>query len=217
MARPVFRLGVLAAVILAAVAGGAEAAAPSNVLVIGLSGDVDNLDPAVTMTNRSWAVTYPAYQRLVRYVVEDGVGTTEVEGDLATGWTVSPDGLVWTFELRQDARFADGTPVNAEAVAFSFRRLLAVGQGPADAFPTLERAEAAGPWTVRFTLSDPFAPFLFTLANNGAGIVNPAVMAHEEDGDWGQGYLAEHTLGSGPYQVELWQKDQQIRLIPNPH
>lgn len=151
MVRRFFRFGRLVAgvailaVALALGAFPAGAAAPSNVLVIGLSGDVDNLDPAVTMTNRSWAVTYPAYQRLVRYRVEDGMGTTEVEGDLATSWTVSDDGRVWTFELRQDSRFADGTPVDAEAVAVSFQRLLAVGQGPADAFPTLEQAEAVGP------------------------------------------------------------------------
>ncbi|NMA71077.1 MAG: hypothetical protein GX961_04070 [Firmicutes bacterium] len=162
-------LGVLAWVTLLGVAlfwgrWPVEAATPPNVLVIGLSGDVDNLDPAVTMTNRSWAVTYPAYQRLVRYRVENGVGTMEVEGDLASDWTVSADGRVWTFELREDARFSDGAPVDAEAVAFSFQRLLAVGQGPADAFPTLERIEAVGPWTVQFTLSQPFAPFLFTLA-----------------------------------------------------
>ncbi|MBO8141524.1 MAG: ABC transporter substrate-binding protein [Firmicutes bacterium] len=195
----------------------AGAATPRDVLVIGISGDVDNLDLHVTMTNRSWAVTYPAYQRLVRYAVRDGVGTTEVEPELATGWTVSDDGRVWTFTLRETARFADGTPVDAEAVAYSFNRLMAIGEGPADAFPTLEKVEAVGPYTVRFTLSEPFAPFLLTLANNGAGIVNPRLAEHEVAGDLGRGYLAEHTMGSGPYQVERWEKDQQIRLVPNPH
>lgn len=103
--------------VLAAIAGvPVSAATPRDVLVIGIAGDVDNLDPHVTMTNRSWAVTYPAYQRLVRYKVENGVGSTEVEPDLATGWTVSDDGLVWTFTLRRTARFADGTPVDAHAV-----------------------------------------------------------------------------------------------------
>ncbi len=192
------------------------AATPRDVLVIGIAGDVDNLDPHVTMTNRSWAVTYPAYQRLVRYKVQDGIGSTEVEPDLATGWTVSDDGLVWTFTLRTTARFADGTPVNAHAVVYSFNRLLAIGEGPADAFPTLAEVEAVDDYTVRFTLSEPFAPFLLTLANNGAAIINPRLEEHAA-GDLGRGYLAEHTMGSGPFQVELWEKDQQIRLVPNPY
>jgi len=209
---------VLVATLLAAAAGQpALAATPPDVLVIGISDDVDNLDPHVTMTNRSWAVTYPAYQRLVRYKVENGVGSTEVEPDLATGWTVSDDGLVWTFTLRRTARFADGTPVDAHAVVYSFERLLAIGEGPADAFPTLAKVEAVDDYTVRFTLSEPFAPFLLTLANNGAGIVNPRLAEREVNGDLGRGYLAEHTMGSGPYQLERWDKDQQLRLVPNPY
>lgn len=196
--------------------GTSLAATPDDVLVIGLAGDVDNLDPHVTMTNRSWAVTYYAYERLVRYKVENGMGSTEVEPDLATGWTVSDDGLVWTFTLRDNARFSDGTPVNAHAVVYSFNRLKAIGEGPADAFPTLASVEAIDDYTVRFTLSEPFAPFLLTLANNGAAIINPR-LAEYDDGDYGRSYLAEHTMGSGPYQLMRWDKDQQILLAPNPY
>src|SRR5690606_11110705 len=118
------------------------AAPPRDVLVIGISEDVDNLDLHVTMTNRAWAVTYYAYERLVRYKVENGRGSTDVEPDLAVDWTVSDDRLIWTFQLRRDARFADGTPVDAHAVVYSFNRLKAMGQGPADSFPTLEKVEA---------------------------------------------------------------------------
>lgn len=206
---------VLTALLLLCVQG--FAATPEDVLVVGIAGDVDNLDPHVTMTNRSWSVTYPVYERLVRYKEENGVGLTEVEADLATEWTVSDDGLVWTFTLRENARFSDGTPVDAEAVAFSFNRLLAIGEGPSDAFPTLSEIEPVDAYTVQFVLSEPFAPFLLTLANNGAGIVNPTLADYEADGDLGRGYLAEHSLGSGSYEVERWDKDQQIRLVPNPH
>ena len=55
-----------------------------------------------------------------------------------------------------------------------------------------------------------------TLANNGAGIVNPR-LADYDNGDYGRAWLAEHTMGSGPYQVQRWDKDQQIVLVPNPH
>src|SRR3546814_4179608 len=60
-----------------------SSATETDVLVVGKAGDADNLDPAVTMTNNSWTATYPAYERLVRFKVENGRGMTEVEGDLA--------------------------------------------------------------------------------------------------------------------------------------
>src|SRR5690606_34188735 len=112
-----------AAAILAGGVGPAQAADP-HTLVIGKSGDPDNLDPAVTMTNNSWTATYPAYERLVRFKVEDGRGTTEVEGELAESWTTSDDGKIWTFTLADGHKFADGSPVDAAAVKFSFDRLL---------------------------------------------------------------------------------------------
>ncbi len=214
---------------IAAVAGGvllgmglapqfsAQAETPTDVLVIGKAEDPRTLDPAVTMSNNAWSVTYPAYERLVTYKVEDGKGSTEVEGEVAKSWEVSDDNLTWTFELEDGHTFADGSPVDAKAVAFSFQRLLDMGQGPSGAFPSVESVEAVDDHTVKFTLKEPFAPFLYTLANNGAAIVNPKVMEHEKDGDQGQGYLSGHTLGSGAFQVDSWEKGQQIVMTPNPN
>lgn len=189
----------------------------SDVLVVGKAEDPRTLDPAVTMANNAWTVTYPVYQRLVRYQTKDGKGLTTVEGELAKSWTVSPDGLVWTFTLRGGQKFDDGTPVTAQAVKFSFDRLLAIKQGPADAFPSLVSVDALNDTTVKFTLSKPFAPFLYTLANDGAAIVNPKIAAHEVNGDRAQGWLSVHSAGSGAYRVASWEKGQSIVLEPNPH
>src|SRR5690606_40065771 len=111
-----------------ALAGGALAATPADTLVIGKPADPQTLDPAVTIDNNDWTVTYPAYQRLMRYKQIDGQGSTEVEGDLAASWTASPDNLVWTFTLAEGQRFASGDPVDAQAVKLSFERLLAKKQ-----------------------------------------------------------------------------------------
>src|SRR5882672_5037093 len=91
-----------AALLATAIAGPltASAAGDPNTLVVGKAGDADNLDPAVTMTNNSWTVTY--------------------------------DGLQWTFTLADGHKFADGTPVNAAAVKYSFDRLLKVAKGPSE-------------------------------------------------------------------------------------
>jgi peptide/nickel transport system substrate-binding protein len=194
-----------------------SSATETDVLVVGKAGDADNLDPAVTMTNNSWTATYPAYERLVRFKVEDGRGSTEVEGDLASSWVASDDGREWTFKLVDGRKFADGTPVNAEAVKFSFERLLKVGKGPGESVGPISEVQAIDDSTVKFVLKEPFGPFLAGLSTNGAGIVSPAVMTHEVDGDLAQAYLSDHTMGSGPYQVTSWEKDQQIVLEPNPN
>nr|WP_223300504.1 ABC transporter substrate-binding protein [Pantoea sp. At-9b] len=185
-------------------------------LVIGKAADPQTLDPAVTIDNNDWTVTYPAYQRLVRYKTVEGKGSTEVEGDLATSWQASEDQKTWTFKLKENEKFDDGSAVTADAVKASFERLLKIKQGPAEAYPADLKIDVVDPHTVKFTLSQPFAPFLYTLANDGASIINPAVLqAHAADD--ARGYLAEHTAGSGPFMLKSWQKGQQLVLVPNPH
>ncbi|CAI2115446.1 ABC transporter substrate-binding protein [Serratia ficaria] len=196
--------------------GAAQAAVPKDMLAIGKAADPQTLDPAVTIDNNDWTVTYPAYQRLVQYKTEGGQGSTQVEGQLAESWSASEDQREWTFRLRPGNRFDDGSEVNAAAVKWSFERLMKIGQGPSEAFPKDLQVEAVDPLTVKFTLKTPFAPFLYTLANDGAGIVNPAI-AKANPADEGKAWLANHTAGSGPYRLDRWQKGQQLVLVPNPH
>lgn len=194
----------------------AHAAVPKDMLVIGKAADPQTLDPAVTIDNNDWTVTYPSYQRLVQYKTDGDKGSTDVEGDLASSWKASDDQKEWTFTLKDNAKFADGTPVTAEAVKLSFERLLKIGQGPAEAFPKDLKIDAPDEHTAKFTLSQPFAPFLYTLANDGASIINPAVLK-EHAADDARGFLAQNTAGSGPFMLKSWQKGQQLVLVPNPH
>lgn len=182
-------------------------------LVIGKSGDPDNLDPAVTITNNSWTASYPAYERLVRFKG----GSTDIEPEVATSWKTSDDKKTWTFTIGDGHTFADGKPVDAAAVKFSFDRLIKIGKGPVGSFSEIQSVDVVDPHTVKFTLKEPFGPFLSTLASSGGSIVDPAVMDNAKDGDMGQGYLAVHTMGSGAYQVKSWEKGQQIVMVPNPH
>jgi peptide/nickel transport system substrate-binding protein len=193
----------------------AAAVVPRDMLVIGKAADPQTLDPAITIDNNDWTITYPSYQRLVRYKTEKGKASTQVEGELAESWVVSDEGRVWTFTLKPGNRFDDGSDVNADAVKWSFERLIASGHGPAEAFPADLQITVIEPMKVRFTLKTAFAPFLYTLANNGASIVNPAIAkTHREDN--GKAWLSNHTAGSGPYKLQHWQKGQQLVLVPNP-
>src|SRR5699024_8489297 len=85
-------------------------AASQHTLVIDMAADVETMDPAATMDNSTWKVTYPAYERLVAYKG----ATTELKPELAKSWEVSDDGKVWTFQLDPGHKFADGTPVDAK-------------------------------------------------------------------------------------------------------
>ena len=108
------------------------------------------------------------YDGLVRY--KDG--TLEVEPSLATSWNISDDGKTYTFSLRDGVKFHDGSAFNAEAVKFNFDRMLDENHpyhntGPFPLsffFSAVTGVEVVNDLTVRFTLNEPYAPFLSNLA-----------------------------------------------------
>ena len=111
--------GVLTALALAA-APMAQAQTPPGVLVVGQNDEPKSLDPhAVTAVN-DFRILMNVYDGLVRY--KDG--TLEVEPALATGWEISEDGTTYTFDLRREVNFHDGTPLTAEVFKFNFDRML---------------------------------------------------------------------------------------------
>ena len=123
---------------------------------------------------------------------------------LAEGHTVSDDGLTWTFVLRKGVKFHDGREMTAEDVVYSFRRLLTVGQQPAGAFKAIlkpENVTKSSDDTVRFVLSERYAPFLAVIPL--VGILNKdLVQKNEKDGDWGAAWLTNNIAGSGAYMIE---------------
>jgi peptide/nickel transport system substrate-binding protein len=190
----------------------AGTATDPTTLTVAMPADEGTLDPAVTMDNAAWKITYPCYERLVKY---DGDKTT-VTYDLATSYTVSSDGKKYLFTLRDGDKFPDGTPVDANAVKFTFDRLMKINKGPAGDFEELQAVKVIDPTHVEFDLKYPFPAFVSALAANYASIVDPKVMEHEVNGDMGQSYLATHTMGSGPYQLAEWKKGQYLKLTVNP-
>src|SRR5215470_11176838 len=111
---------LLVLVLLVASAGYADAQ-PRKELRIGVVGLPAQIDPASALDGAAALVARQVFDTLVTF--RDG--STEVDPALASRWSVSRDGLVWTFSLREGARFHDGTPVTAAEVAASFNRQLA--------------------------------------------------------------------------------------------
>ncbi|TGE39142.1 ABC transporter substrate-binding protein [Desulfosporosinus fructosivorans] len=190
-----------------------ESSTQDKSLVVATAADLGTIDPAVAMDNSAWKISYPAYERLVNFKGS----STEVEPGLAKSWTISTDGLTWTFIIGDNLKFADGAPLDATAIKYSFDRLMKIKKGPSEAFPSLERVTVVDPQTVVFKLKTVFPAFLSTLATNGGGIVNPTVMKQEKDGDMGQNWLANHTAGSGPYVLSEWIPEQSLKLTANPN
>ena len=194
---------------------GCKQAAQPVTLVFAKGGDAVELDPADVTDGESVTVMNNIFEGLVRYKP----GTTEVEPWLATKWDVSPDGLVWTFYLRQGVKFHDGTPFNADAVVFSFERQRDPNHpfhkyGKWEywqwCFSEIKKTEKVDDYTVKITLDHPFAPFLSTMAMFTAYIVSPTNCEK-----WGDQWFA-HPVGTGPFKFVEWVKGDHITLEKNP-
>src|SRR4030042_4434154 len=167
------------------------------------------LDPAIAYDG-SDRITRLVYEYLLNY---KGSSVSELEPSLATGFTVSSDGLTHTFTLRKDVTFQDGTPFNADAVKFSIDRAVKIGKGFAWAFWMLKEVKVVDEYTVDFVLTQPFPFFPSVIANRYASpIVAPSIMEHEVDGDLAQGWIQDHGIGTGPYKLIKWNRQQNVIL-----
>ncbi|MFZ6020582.1 MAG: ABC transporter substrate-binding protein [Chloroflexota bacterium] len=130
---------------------------------------------------------------------------------LAEKWTISEDGRVVTFFLRDGVKFHDGTPLNAEAVRFTYQRVMQEGsKSPlVSSFSNIEAIEAVGENQVVFRLKKPSATLFSTLSTAYAGIISPT--AAEKYGD----SFGIHLVGSGPFQLESWKPGESITLVRN--
>src|SRR5215467_11437991 len=170
MWRRLFGAAALAAML---ALGAQVSAGPAGVLVTGDNLPA-NVDPHQVFDVPMQFYSLNTYDNLYRY---EG-NPPKLEPWLAKSYTVSPDGMTWEFKLRSDAKFHDGSPVGAEDVVYSFKRVLALGKGPAGAFkPVLKPENISAPdkETIRFKLDTAYAPFLSAIPI--VMIVNPRVVA----------------------------------------
>ena len=154
------------------------------------------------------------YESLVEY--RDG----EYQPCLATDWTVSEDGLTYTFYLREDVQFNDGTAFNAEAVKLYFDNMKSVigtsaNYGQLDMLTT--EITVDDEYTVSFHLSRPYYNVLNDLAMvMPRGILSAA--AFNDDGSLNTEYLMTHTPGTGPYMFEsVNETATEYTFVKNPN
>ena len=194
---------ILAAIALASVLLAGPAFAKSDIS-IGMQQEPTSLDPTADATaSIETMMTGNVYEQLTT-VEENG----EVTPNLAREWTISDDGLVYTFKLHEGVTFHDGSPLTAETVKFSFDRAMAKDSAnPSKSiFEPIESVTVVDPLTVEMKLSRKDAFFLFNLASGKASIISPAAVATN----------AGKPLGSGPYRFVSWTRGDRLVLEKNP-
>lgn len=192
----------------------AAAQTPPGVLIVGQIAEPKALDPAAVTAVNDFRILMNVYDGLVRYKS----GTLEVEPALATAWEISEDGTEYTFTLREGVTFHDGSPFNAEAVVFNFERMLNEDHpyhdtGPfplAFFFSSVSSVEAVDDLTVKFTLSEPYAPFLSNLAYPTGLIVSPAAV-EQHGADFGR-----NPSGTGAFTFAEWRSNEAVVVEANP-
>jgi peptide/nickel transport system substrate-binding protein len=203
------RSTVLAAALAAAmVVGYAAAADAAGTLRIGRDQDTVTFDPVLTVANADIWILDNMNANLVR-VTPDGSG---LEADLAEKWTVSDDGKTYTFTMRPDLKFSDGSPITVADVKFSLERARDLETSVfGSMYKIMTSVETPDDKTVVIKLDKPSAPLLSLLAMFSTSITpEKAVKELGEE-------FASKPIGAGAFKLEEWKRGDRIVLVRNPN
>ena len=202
-------LGSLAAAMLAV----STFAASAETLIVARGNDANSLDPAEGTSFEAIKVSDWTFDGLVRF----NGNSHEIVPALAESWTISDDGLVWTFNLRKDVTFHDGTPFNADAVVFSLERQRDKDHPNHCAkclrwsakFAAIEKTSAVDEHTVEIKLTAPAPTLLVNLAFYIGYIVSPTAVMNDPEG------FRANPVGTGPFKFVRWERDNFIEYEAN--
>jgi peptide/nickel transport system substrate-binding protein len=210
------------------------AATPADTLVEGFAiDDIISLDPGEAFELSAAEVTGNTYSKLVTINIDD---TSKVIGDLADSWTISDDGMTYTFKLKSGLKFASGNPITAADVAFSFERAVKLDKSPAFLLTQFgltgdnvtEKAKAADDATFVLTVDKAYAPsfVLNVLTSTVASVIDKKLIEekakavtptaeYKYETDFGNEFLKTGYAGSGPYKILGWKANEAVILEAN--
>lgn len=212
-----------AASLMVAVSGTLGVAASANAaddsLVVARSMDINSLDPARAYCDTCQIYLSAVYDTLLTL----GADNKTIVPALAKTWEVSADVTQFTFHLDPNAKFSDGSPVTGQDVEWSLERLKNIKGGAAYLMDSLKSIEVKDPQTVVITTKAPNSEFLGILAATYAGIINSKVAsaggANDKDdaatSDTSDGWFLAHSAGSGPFVLDGYKADNELRLKRN--
>ncbi|HSL94376.1 MAG TPA: ABC transporter substrate-binding protein [Thermoleophilia bacterium] len=182
---------------------------------VGWTGDADNLNPFIGYVSPSFEVWYLTYDSLIGY---DPATLSPTEGEnatgLATSWTTSEDGLVWTFTLRQNATWDDGQPLTANDVAFTYNYIIQNEMENFTAYTNLiDEAVVIDDYTVEFRCSKPKPDMI----RHWVPILPEHVWGDMSPKEAGKNFQNPPPIvGSGPFKCMEWKKNDYIKMVKNP-
>src|SRR5690348_3192456 len=175
--------------------------------------DTPSLDPPMKILTYGNIITGCLFDLLVYQDPTDN----SIKPGLAESWTVSPEGKEFTFKLKPNAKFHDGTPVTAQAVKFTLDRAVDKQYVPNNAYTIsimadYDHTEVVDDHTAKVVLANPRANFLSSaLGRSYLGIVSPTAV--QKSGVPGFG---DKPIGSGPYRFVEWQHGSHVTIERNP-
>ncbi len=201
-------LFVVTTMLLASLAG-AVVAQDEVVLTFGISRRVDTLDNTATAFSSVEVIVGHVFDTLVK---QNPLGSFHPA--LATSWSVNDDATEYVFELRDDVTFHDGTPLNAEAVKYTFDRIVHPDTKSQMGFSFIgpyEESEVIDDHTIAVRFRAPNAAFLDGLSHPQLGPVSPTAV-EALGADWGFSGI----VGAGPFMFESYTPDTEVVLVKNP-
>ncbi len=191
----------------------AASSAPSaakTIVRIGWIETPDNLNPYVGTQGTDFEIWTLNYDGLV-----GGNGTNKVLPQLATSWSVSPDGKTWIFHLRHGVTWQDGVPLTARDVAFSYNYILANNLANWTVYLTgIKRVVAVGDYTVKIFCSAPKADLL----TDTVYVVPQHIWSKVPGKAAGSTFQVKLPLvGSGPFQTVDYKRDSYVTMSANPN
>ncbi len=221
---------VIVIIVVAAVVGYflMQPAKKESVLIMGTTDTVEScLDPARAYDYFGWEIIQALGSGLVEYRPGATGAAEDIVPALATSWSVSQDGLVWTFNLRQGVKFDDGTEFNATHVKYTFDRGIGIAdpEGPFVGIgygDIIENVTVVSKYVVKFYLKIPFSAFLSLLACQASYIVDPKYAPLNQVVEYKAGDArGSHPMGLGPYKLTKWTRtagrDEEMVLEANPN
>lgn len=191
----------------------ATPAQAQKTLRVGIHGaDIGSLDPHMSAQTIDNVLTAWIYNGLVRF--PDGtIDPSKIEPDLASSWTRSANGLVWTFSLRKNVQFHSGYgEMTADDVVYSLQR---GGNPKTSAFSTdfssIEKIEAVDRYTVRITLKNRVPSLLGLVTSNRGGFILSKKADQEAGGEY-----TKKPIGTGAFQFAEYRPKQYVALAANP-
>jgi len=207
------------------VPGVALAATPANTLVIAKNiDDIITLDPGEAYEESGGEIITNVYDRLIRFEATD---VKSLVGGVAESWSVSPDGRTFTFKIRPGLKFQSGNPVTAEDGAFSLQRVILLDKTPGFLLTQFgwtkdnvaQNIKATDTSTLVLTLPTDFAPSLVLnviSSTIGAVVDKKVALEHAAGDDLGNGWLKNHSAGSGAFNLRSWTPNESVVLEANP-